>query len=212
MRQNNCVHAGTFRYIVLLLTTCMFSLISCGQQATQSSNQAPSARTEDPISMQASGALEGLTDKQLVEKASLIILGTVQTVNPSRWNTKDGLRPPDLTAQNISPDLIIYTDTDVKVERLLKGSTSESTVRVRTLGGSVGQDSMTFTEEPKFEPAQSVIVFLTEEDSMTSQFGPKHYRPIGAVQGKFHIKGQQAVSDLRQLSVDELLNIINRYK
>jgi len=187
--------------------------MNCGQQPIQSSSNAPtSTAKEEPISMQASGALEGLTDKQLVEKASLIIFGTVQTVHPSNWSTKDGLRPPDLTAQNISPDLLIYTDADIKVERLLKGSSSEQIVRVRALGGNVGQDSMTFTEEPKFEQAQSVILFLTEEDAMTSQFGPKHYRTIGAIQGKFHIKGQQATSDLRQLSVDELLGIINKYK
>lgn len=194
---------------LLILSSLLIGLTACGQQRVQSgSGAAPTGATLEPIAMRASGALEGLTDKELVSKASLIVLGTVERIHPSRWNTSDGLRPPNVTIQTISPTTIIFTDVDIKVNRYLKGSTSESVVRVRTLGGQVGQDSMIYSEEPEFQVSRSVIVFLTSEDVMAGQIGPTHYRVVGAIQGKFDIEGSRATSKIKQLPIDDLIKLI----
>jgi hypothetical protein len=57
----------------------------------------------------------------------------------------------------------IYTYTTVSVIEELTGRSSEETVVVRNMGGTVGSKGLRVTDVPTFEPGEEVILFLEPE-------------------------------------------------
>lgn len=148
----------------------------------------------EPIIVNSSAALIKRSPKELVASADRIVLGTVETVYPSRWNTPDGNLPSNTTIQTLSPDTRIFTDVAIRVERNMKGPVGD-VVRVRIRGGTVGQDTMIADYEPEFAVGQRILLFLrAEDDRIAGNIGPEHYVVAGALQGKYDIVGADAVS------------------
>ena len=57
---------------------------------------------------------------------------------------------------------IIFTDYQIRVEKVLKGSLTDQTVTIRVLGGCVEKDEICMTSDiaPKFKEDEEVILFL----------------------------------------------------
>lgn len=144
----------------------------------------------------------------LAKSSDTIAMGTVKEVLPGKWNTPDGKRPTELKNE------IIYTDVIIDVGQYLKNPQASKNLTVRVLGGTVGIDSMTAEDEPKFEPNEKVILFLTREDTITGNIGGQHLRVQGGIHGKFTITAdQQAVrpdlpQEYRSMPLQELLKKI----
>jgi hypothetical protein len=114
---------------------------------------------------------------------SRIVVGRVQQVAPAR---------------QIGGTIV--TDTVVGVtEHLLPGT--ESTVVVRSLGGTVGNTTVVAEDFPTFTPGENVLLFLSREGQLVPLDANTFY-VRGLVQGGYHLNGSQAVSALPDRSQD----------
>lgn len=147
--------------------------------------------TNQPIQISSRGIWgpEVLNISYLAEKSDTILIGRVSEVLPSKWDTPDGRRP------RVLADEIIYTDAVIEVERYLKNPQSKSKIVVRTLGGTVGSDSMAVEDEANFKAGEMVFVFLTKEDPFALEIQPEHYRVVGWMHGKFRIEDGEAIRE-----------------
>ena len=79
----------------------------------------------------------------------------------------------------------IYTRTQLTVLQTLKGQPRKKIV-MELPGGTHGNRSTHWAGMPQFDPAEEVVLFLTEADQAGNPW------PLGLVQGKFRIDRQQA--------------------
>jgi len=146
--------------------------------------------------------------EEMTREADLIILGTV--VDPSI-----GHFDPPLGSSEIWDSPEIVTDTAVQVECVLKGASAETRIMVRTDGGCVGEECMVVSHGAQIQLGQRAIMFLVHKgfDYVTAR------KPGGVyeVQADYEyyafgdyldIAGNRIVSDYYDLSVAELLSII----
>jgi hypothetical protein len=83
----------------------------------------------------------------------------------------------------IRPDAVdIVTIATIKVDKYLTNPNNLSApqVKVKTLGGMIGEESMVAEGEPKFVTGTRVVVFL-------NKLGENEFSVYGAAQGKFTI-------------------------
>jgi hypothetical protein len=158
-----------------------------------------------PIDVRVSAALIAMTPQQLAKSADVVIQGVAHGPTHSQWNTSNGLRQSNT---EIGSTNFIYTDTPVEVNRYLKGAQPSKVLIVRTLGGQVDADRIRFSEEAELQPGQPVVLFLTQTDVMTRQYGPVHYMVAGAAQGKYVIEGTQVKTPSDQRSLAALAALI----
>src|SRR5581483_11710178 len=85
-----------------------------------------------------------LTDEELTLHSRVIVTGTVKTVF-SAWNDEHSL---------------IYTYTEVRTDRFLKGNLDTTHIVLKQLGGSAGVDGMRIIGQPRFVPGQQVLLYL----------------------------------------------------
>lgn len=120
----------------------------------------------------------------LVERADLIVLGTVIGPQVSAFSDPEAPAPEKDAADYRT----IYTETPVQIERLLKGDPREGLVRVRTIGGRVGDSAMAVSHEPQLRVGQHMVLFLKHADTET-------YTILGEV-GAFEILDEDAFAGL----------------
>src|SRR5438067_7194286 len=85
-----------------------------------------------------------LTDEELILHSRVIVTGTVKTVF-SAWNDDHSL---------------IYTYTEVRPDRFLKGNLDTTRLVLKQLGGSAGADGMRIVGQPRFGRGQQVLLYL----------------------------------------------------
>ena len=104
--------------------------------------------------------------KEMTQTANVIVRATVSN-QTARWNT-DGTR--------------IYTVTQLQVAEVLKGPVAiGEAIRVRQIGGSVGEITQMVSGNARFTPGEEVLVFLDRDEKRSL-----HY-VIGMAQGKYSI-------------------------
>ncbi len=130
---------------------------------------------------------------ELVSRAEMIFQGQVTDVR-SEW-----------TGEGAQRHIMSYVT--LKVEDSFKGNPG-STVTLRMLGGTVGEETMEVTDAPKFKVGDRDILFV---ENNGTQFVPL----VGIMHGRFRVKkdatGQDAVftnedsplSDVTQLGKNE---------
>lgn len=103
------------------------------------------------------------------EGASVVVIATVDSVGPARWNTADG-KAPAFDDENPPTDAYIYRPVSLSITTLARGNILGSTVGVNALGGSVGCYSFEFEDSPELKSGQQYAFFLApalEEDGRT---------------------------------------------
>jgi len=151
------------------------------------------------------------TQSSLDEKiaaADIIATGKVIAIEPSHWNTANGRLPPGSTPDSLPRGLTVYTDAEFQVAQLLKGDVQEAVLRVRTFGGTVGRDSMTFSGEPILERGKEYLLFLYEDTGTTADIGPEHYLVSGPMEDVFVISDGKAVSENDEWELEDLIRYI----
>jgi hypothetical protein len=132
----------------------------------------------------ASALVVSLDEKQLNEYSDLIVKGTVIGNTSPQWNTKDGSPSThhDYTSVPIIRPMIYY-DFIIEVDEVQKGEMSndaENKVYIRHLGGTIDDMNIWVEDQIELEEGQNVILYLmNNENSYTSEFGPKSYFAIG---------------------------------
>lgn len=144
----------------------------------------------------------------LITEADLIVVGSPDTINPSRWNTLDGKLPKGITVQTITPDKVIFTDVNFRVDQIIKGRSEENIIRIRSLGGLVGQDQMIVNGVASLEKGKTYLLFLGIDIGSTADIDPGHYVVRGGLQGLYKISDSKAISFRDEWVLEELLAYI----
>ncbi|MDV0447847.1 hypothetical protein MsAg5_17640 [Methanosarcinaceae archaeon Ag5] len=117
--------------------------------------------------------------------ADIIIVGTVEEVYPSRWNTVDGHEPENVSILNgyIVTETLIHVDYYLKdnPELFKKYDMSREDILIATYGGDVGDWHMTGDSCYNFVSGEQVLLFLqmNETEQMTPLDEASHFEPIG---------------------------------
>jgi hypothetical protein len=162
------------------------------------------------VRLEIDSLLRDMTLEEVAKEADLIILGTVTGPPKSRWNTPSGALPAGVPLAELPIGTYIFTDTPVKVNRYLKGNRTDSTVLVRTRGGTLGPDTTGAEDEGHLKVGQPVVLFLKSQDVETGDIGPEHYIIIEGYQGLYDIVGNRAVSKFKELPLTDLLTRVSR--
>lgn len=165
----------------------------------------------EPIIITSYASLEKMSIDDLIAKSDLVVIGWVDTVYPSRWNTSDGNLPDNVTVETISSDTIIFTDISFHISEILKGKIEQSQVRIRIFGGEVKQDRMTISGEPSLITGQPYLLFLSPDTGLTSEIEPGHFLVTGAIQGAYQISGDKAISVSDEWLLQDLVDYIRKF-
>lgn len=159
----------------------------------------------DPIIITSHGSYQEMSLDDLIAKADLIVMGDVDAIHPSRWNTPDGKLPAGTTIYTIKPDKLIFTDADFNVNQIIKGQGEQQTVHIRSLGGVVGQDRM-IANSVVLEMNKTYLLFLKLDTAgSTANIVPGHYWVLGGYQGVYEISNGTATSVRDQWQLADLL-------
>ncbi len=140
--------------------------------------------------------------EELAKQADLIVLGS--TVGPQvsgRLPPDSPLAPPEPPGEPAHAPLL-YTETQVQVERTLKGTPPRAAIPVRTLGGTVDGQAMVVTHEPQLRADQRVVLFLKQID-------PGYYTVLGE-DGAYEIVDEEAIGPRHRFPLEELLTRIEQ--
>ncbi|MGH2536461.1 MAG: hypothetical protein ACRDHL_03615 [Candidatus Promineifilaceae bacterium] len=193
MLQFSQAPAGRRAFQIILGTSLLMAFAVIAAIALQQAQARPAATARAPITAEIASSWVELPLNELIARSDLIVRGDVLPPLPSRWNTLNGELPAGAAVADVAWDTIIYTDTPVKVAEYLKGSAPEQTILARTLGGRVGQDTMT-AEGPVLTSGSQVVLFLTSSAYETWDVGAEHFWPMGP-QGVFRIAGNNVLSE-----------------
>jgi hypothetical protein len=109
---------------------------------------------------------------ELISKADLIFTGSVSDVKVIE-KEEDG-------------QVSISTEVVFNVDKWLRGDLSGKTFSLTLLGGKGKKFIMPIPGMPQFEKGEEVLLFLEKT--------PKHYIPMGLIQGKFRIEKNPATN------------------
>lgn len=129
---------------------------------------------------------------ELAQRAETIIIGDVTEILPSQQNPETG---------------VIYTDVVLDVETCMKISLNQSTILVRTLGGTVGNLGMWAEDETGFTEGERVLLFLGRTELYDNSL-----HVIGGHQGKYVLQNGMATNKdhSRNTTLAELLEEIQQ--
>ncbi len=164
---------------------------------------------KEPIIITEHGLLEKKTINDFIAEAELILIGTVNTVFSSRWDTVSGDIPPEWTLEDIyEADAGIFTDTSISIDQLLKGNFGNSIVRVRSFHGEVGNVQWLSDVEPAFTEGSSYVLFLVQDDGPTAGVDPGDYISVNAVDAIYIITDGIATSPTDEWVLEDLIAYI----
>jgi hypothetical protein len=162
----------------------------------------------DPITITSYASVTEMSLDDLIAKADIIAIGEFSAIQPSRWSTPNGKLPPNTTLDYVSEHrLRIFSDSPFHTSSILKGESQSPVIRVRTFGGSVGQDSMTISGEPVYETDKLYLLFLYYNTGTTADIDS------GAYYGSYvfyEIIDGQAVSARDKWLLEDLIAYIEK--
>lgn len=180
-------------FIIGIIVLVMVGTILALKAVTQGASGSAATADEQPVTVEIANSWVELPLAERIALAELIVRAEVLNPLPSRWNTPDGQLPAGTGTGNIPHNTIIFTDTPVRVLEYLKGNGAGEELLVRTLGGTVGQVTMT-AASAELQPGQEVILLLNSEAPEPWNVGPGHYWIVQGPLGVFEISGQDVLT------------------
>ncbi|MDA8226708.1 MAG: hypothetical protein M0T74_03215 [Desulfitobacterium hafniense] len=146
--------------------------------------------------------------EQLTNDSELVIRGVVEKVSEPKWNNKENNTPEKLTMLDA-----IYKDVTLKVNDVLKGTPPEKkSVKVRVIGGKVGDFTVVNENQPLFTLKDEIILFLAKDNTMFNKEKTQdHYILVGSTQGLYSITGEKASNVHEELDLGEMNKKIQEY-
>lgn len=199
------------KHICTVSSLLMMVLIIAGCANTTSSNSSIPVRPSFTITVD--GSLPKFSQSELIQRADLIVIGTILPDSMSKWNTPTGKLPSNITdAAQIPGGLFIYTHTPIQVESYLKGDIKDTVIMVQTIGGKVDSDQMLTESQPSFEPNQKVLLFLSNDTVNTKDIPSPHYVLTLGIATTYYITNDQADSIDGTFKLDDLITTISEQK
>lgn len=160
----------------------------------------------EPIIITRYASVAEMSLEEIITESDLIVIGEFISILPSRWSTDNGRLPGNATIDSVSQQrLTIFTDSIFQVNQYLKGETQNSTIRIRTFGGQVGQDRMIVSGGLSYKTEQAYLLFLSHDTGATADIDPGDFLATGVYQGVYEILDGKAKSREDEWSLEELL-------
>lgn len=173
-------------------------LISCAQE-------------KEPIIITESASHRQLTIDEKIIEAELIVIGRVQEVLPSRWDSVDGKGPEIVTSKIIlEEDLSIFTDTLIVLEQILKGSFDQSVLRVRSYSGQIDQVQWIDKSQASYQDGKAYLLFLKMNTGPTANIDPGAYMSINGISAIYAISENSVTSIDDKWVLEELVAHIQK--
>jgi hypothetical protein len=132
--------------------------------------------------------------KERIDSSDLIVIGKVT----------------DLTSQRSENDGIIYTIATLSVEKAIKGDPRSNQIKIRVLGGSVGDmATLVFQDVADFSINERVLVFLQEVKT-----NREYYWVFDETEGKYSIGYDRGMHEMivgEGVSLKTIVNQIQTY-
>jgi hypothetical protein len=136
----------------------------------------------------------------LTKDSVAIAIGTIKDILPSRLGMDN------------SGNRIVFTDYVLLVKNTIKGNVDEE-VKIRIIGGSVGEGKNKFSvfaeDEPDFVKGEEILVFLSKNSGGFFDLPVDHYAVEGRFQGKYQIINNEARNPKGIFKLDKVMNEIN---
>lgn len=116
------------------------------------------------------------TVNDLVWSSHQVVTGTVSERHP----------PEKIEVAGSALPFTIVTDFSVAIDRQFRGQAAKQ-LRVRTLGGQIGNCAQEFPDSPTLEVGSAVVLFLREPDGASDAATPVAYEIVGGDQGYWTI-------------------------
>lgn len=143
------------RFAGLTVVAAAMLAVACGQQ--------------QPIHITATGLFADWPVNERFDHAVSIVRARVDQILPSRWDTVDGRRPAEVTGH------VIYTDVILTAMESWKGAVRPgASLRVRLMGGTVGQDSMSAEDEASLQQDEEAYLLLVQDPGATGVWRVMH--------------------------------------
>lgn len=166
---------------------------------------------KEPVVIQEFGLMPEMTIDDLIRESDLIVIGTVETILPSKWTTPNGKISRDLTRKEIlDANLSIITDSLIEIDHVLKGAYSEKMVRVRSFFGEVDHYRYEIDSEEKYDVGKSYLLFLIKAFGRNQIIDPGGYMSVNSVYGVYEIYGDMAVTRGDEWLLGELIAYIEQ--
>lgn len=145
---------------------------------------------------------------ELIGVADLIVVGDFLNTYPSRWNTANGRLPDNATIELVSQQrLRIFKDSNFQVAQYIKGDVQSPVIRIRTMGGQVGEDSMIVSGQPVYEIGQTYLLFLYYNTGASANIDPGSYYGSSTL---YEISDGKAISVKDEWVLEELIAYIQK--
>lgn len=136
----------------------------------------------------------------LTKDSVAIAIGTIKDILPSSLGMDN------------SGNRIVFTDYVLIVKNTIKGNVDEE-VKIRIIGGSVGEGKNKFSvfaeDEPDFVRGEEVLVFLSKNSGGFFDLPVDYYAVKGSFQGKYQIINNEARNPKGIFKLDKIMNEIN---
>ncbi|HEX9068813.1 MAG TPA: hypothetical protein VF807_08590 [Ktedonobacterales bacterium] len=173
------VRCGQMSAVMLTLLALLVMLPGCGT-AVHSSARAQAQPTAPVEPIDITGVADGIqfhTPQELCGAPWPVAEVIVASVNPSTWNTTDGLRPVGVGERDIvNKGYMIYTPMTLAQIAVLHDPKNSLQVmpEIVTLGGKVGQDQIAIAPYPHLQAGGHYIITLVPAlDNLVTKNPPR---------------------------------------
>ncbi|WKZ36922.1 MAG: hypothetical protein QY332_03160 [Anaerolineales bacterium] len=171
----------------------------------------PKKDKQEPITIISHASYVTMSIDELVTESDLIVIGYVNTIYASRWNTPNGRRPEGDPAQKITPDMTIFTDMDFNITQLIKGDIQQKNARIRSLGGVVDGDRMIADKIiPKMNKTYLLFLDFGRAGSTANVVTDHYWITGGGFQGLYEIIDDRAISVSDEWALKDLIAYIQK--
>jgi hypothetical protein len=153
-------------------------------------------RTEkkEPVLLQTSASLVEMSLEDLIVDSELIVIGKITTTFPSYWIHQNEKDVQEATLEELVAAKGLFTDSSLEIAQIIKGTSEDTTIRLRTFIGKTAEIQVYNSSEPEYQEGQVYLLFLEKDTGPTQIVEPGDYIANGAIQGVCEIIDSKAVS------------------
>ena len=163
--------------------------------------------TQEPVIMEVFGSLPEMSIDEKIRRAPYIMIGEVKTRLPSKWRLQDEKDAQNATPEEIS-DVGLFTDYIISIDKILKGSFDEPTIRVRSFSGETEKVRWISATSPSYSEGHLYLLFLEGEWGRTTHIDSGFYMSLNSGATVYEITDGRAIALGDEWDYEELLAYI----
>jgi hypothetical protein len=149
-----------------------------------------------------------LTIDEKISESEIIVIGEVTTAFPTKWKLDDMKDVKDATPQEIIDAGGLFTDFLISIDRVLKGSVGDPTIRVRSFSGETNKVRWKNSSQPEYVENKLYLLFLRQDSGPTAKVDPGDFISVNSNTAVYEIVDGKAISADDEWVLEELIAYI----